>query len=62
MHPIAKLLGLDEPKGAEIAFQVQLVKPGRYGVFVGTVLLAMHSNKADAYAHRQRLLNQQSEG
>jgi hypothetical protein len=58
---IRKLLGLDDPLDNEIAFQIQLISQGRYGVFIGTVLIAIHTDRATADEHCQRLRDQQAQ-
>jgi hypothetical protein len=58
---IRKLLGLDDPIDNDIAFQVQLISKGRYGVFIGMVLISIHSTQGDADAHCQRLRDQQAQ-
>ena len=61
MQRIRKLLGLDDSKYNDIAFQVQLISKGRYGVFIDTVLISIHPDQASANAHCQRLRNQQAQ-
>jgi hypothetical protein len=60
--PNQKLLALDDPLDDEKALQLQLVSQGQYGVFIGKVLIPIHTDQAAADAHYQRLRNQQAEG
>jgi hypothetical protein len=59
---IRKLLGLDDPLDNEIAVQVQLISQGRYGVFIGTVLIEIHADQAAADAHCKQLRKQAQNG
>jgi hypothetical protein len=60
MHRIKKLLGFGEPEDDDISLRVQPIIHGGFGVFANAVLIAIHTDKADADAHCQRLRNQQA--
>lgn len=58
MQSIRKLLGLDEPVD-DISLRVVPIVYGGFGVYANSVLIAIHSDQADADAHCRRLRNQQ---
>ena len=62
MERIRKLLGLDDPLDNEITLRVLPIIHGGFGVYANTVLIAIHTDQAAAYAHCQRLRNQQAQG
>jgi hypothetical protein len=56
---IRKLLGLDDQID-DIFLRVEPIIHGGFGVYAGTVLIAIHTDRATTDAHCQRLRIQQA--
>lgn len=54
---IRKLLCLNDPLDVETSLDVMQISQGRYGIFVGTVLISIHTDQATAEDRRRLLLN-----
>jgi hypothetical protein len=62
MRLFRKLFGLDDPWVDEFSLRVQPIVHGGFGVYANAVLIAIHTDRADADAHCQRLLGQKVQG
>ena len=62
MHRIKKLLGFGDQEDDDISLRVRPIIHGGFGVYANAILIAIHTEKADADDHCQRLRNQQAAG
>jgi hypothetical protein len=61
MHSTKRLLTLGIPTPDEVSLCVEPLAGGRYGVFTGAVLVAIHQDQGSANALCKRLLRQQAD-